>query len=158
MDAYPLMRTCNPTACPPYCNLKGIEVEAVDACIELCTLPSALLTCKGSALKHEWVGRGDDGFPVMEGKGSVLKHEWVGMGDDGFPVLEGKVNNVMGEKLDKKPVDDTLRATIKAYCTGMCLKLIDQSTKDSVLAALPMVHMQSREFVLMAISPAALLQ
>ena len=30
-------------------------------------------------------------------QGSVLKHEWVGMGDDGFPVLEGKVNNVNGE-------------------------------------------------------------
>ncbi|KAF5832044.1 hypothetical protein DUNSADRAFT_12224 [Dunaliella salina] len=110
-------------------------MEATDACLEACRSSFASLTCKGSSLKHEWVGRGDDGFPVMEGKvnnvlgkyfdlGSVLKHEWVGMGDDGFPVLEGKVNNVMGEffeiwKLDKKPVDDTLRATIKAYCTGM---------------------------------------
>jgi len=30
-------------------------------------------------------------------QGSILKHEWVGMGDNGFPVLEGKVNNVAGE-------------------------------------------------------------
>lgn len=30
-------------------------------------------------------------------QGSALKHEWVGMGDDGFPQLEGKVNSVLGE-------------------------------------------------------------
>lgn len=30
-------------------------------------------------------------------QGSVMKHEWVGMGDDGFPVPEGKASNVVGE-------------------------------------------------------------
>lgn len=26
-----------------------------------------------------------------------MKHEWVGRGDDGFPVKEGKATNVLGE-------------------------------------------------------------
>ncbi|CAL8471268.1 g10810 [Coccomyxa elongata] len=51
----------------------------------------------------------------------VRKHEWVGRGADGFPTLEGKESDVVGKhleirKLDENPVDDVLRETIRNIC------------------------------------------
>ena len=31
---------------------------------------------------------------------TVDKHEWVGRGEDGFPVMEGKVNEILGKNLE----------------------------------------------------------
>lgn len=56
------------------------------------------------------------------------KHEWVGRDADGFPILEGKVDEVKGKffeiwKLDSNPVDEDLRGTIRAFCTGLVAAL-----------------------------------
>ncbi len=37
---------------------------------------------------------------VMFDKQNVTKHEWVGRGEDGFPVMEGKSNDVMGKNFE----------------------------------------------------------
>ncbi|KAK9918137.1 hypothetical protein WJX75_001530 [Coccomyxa subellipsoidea] len=51
----------------------------------------------------------------------VTKHEWVGRGTDGFPTLEGKQRGVTGKHLeirhlDENEVDDQLRETIRNIC------------------------------------------
>jgi len=61
---------------------------------------------------------------IMFDTETVSKHEWVGRGDNGFPVLEGRVDNIMGKhfeiwKLDMNPVDETLRSAIRSFCTGL---------------------------------------
>lgn len=65
---------------------------------------------------------------IMYDQAVISKHEWVGRGDDGFPVLEGKVDVVVGKhfeiwKLCESPVDETLRSTIRAFCTGLVTAL-----------------------------------
>lgn len=55
---------------------------------------------------------------------TVNKHEWVGQGKDGFPVMEGHVDVIQGKnieiwKLDLNPVSEALRSTIRAFCTGL---------------------------------------
>lgn len=55
---------------------------------------------------------------------SVKKHEWVGRGADGFPVMEGKNSDIEGKnfqiwKIDDAKVDEDLRSTIRAFCTGL---------------------------------------
>lgn len=100
---------------------------------------------------------------IMFDQEELSKHEWVGRGDDGFPVLEGKVEQVMGKnfeiwwvqagcmhgcshggmlctpraaacsrphvphmnhrKLDANPVDETLRSSIRAFCTALVTAL-----------------------------------
>jgi hypothetical protein len=37
---------------------------------------------------------------IMFDQEQVSKHEWVGRGDDGFPVLEGKVEEVQGKHFE----------------------------------------------------------
>eukprot|EP00798_Chlamydomonas_sp_ICE-L_P005787 gene5787-5994_t len=54
---------------------------------------------------------------------ATQKHEYIGRGDDGFPVGEGRVNEILGKnieiwKLDQVPVSEDLRSAIKAYCNG----------------------------------------
>lgn len=56
------------------------------------------------------------------------KHEWVGRGADGFPMLEGKVDIVDGKhfqiwKIDDNPVSEDLRTTIRRYCTALVTAL-----------------------------------
>ncbi|KAG2430311.1 hypothetical protein HYH02_013788 [Chlamydomonas schloesseri] len=65
---------------------------------------------------------------VMFDKSVVTKHEWVGRGEDGFPVMEGKADDVKGKnfeiwKMDSEPVSEDLRATIRAYCTALVAAL-----------------------------------
>ncbi|GIL91940.1 hypothetical protein Vretimale_18560 [Volvox reticuliferus] len=65
---------------------------------------------------------------VMFDKNAVTKHEWVGRGEDGFPVMEGKTDEVKGKnfeiwKLDTEPVSEDLRSTIRAYCTALVAAL-----------------------------------
>eukprot|EP00889_Picochlorum_renovo_P001673 jgi/Picre1/28703/NNA_004103.t1 len=52
---------------------------------------------------------------------TTLKHEWVGRGADGFPVLEGNTEEVEGKyfeirKLGDAPVSDMGKASIKEFC------------------------------------------
>ena len=52
---------------------------------------------------------------------STTKHEWVGRGSDGMPTLEGKQESVDGKhlavtKLGEVPVSDTTKASIRAFC------------------------------------------
>ena len=52
---------------------------------------------------------------------STTKHEWVGRGSDGMPTLEGKQESVDGKhlavtKLGEVPVPDTTKASIRAFC------------------------------------------
>ncbi|PNH11845.1 hypothetical protein TSOC_001272 [Tetrabaena socialis] len=65
---------------------------------------------------------------VMFDKEVLTKHEWVGRGEDGFPVMEGKADAVKGKffeiwKMDTEPVSEDLRATIRAYCTALVAAL-----------------------------------
>ncbi|KAG2424218.1 hypothetical protein HXX76_014749 [Chlamydomonas incerta] len=65
---------------------------------------------------------------VMFDKEVVTKHEWVGRGEDGFPVMEGKADDIKGKnfqiwKMDSEPVGEDLRATIRAYCTALVAAL-----------------------------------
>lgn len=58
----------------------------------------------------------------------IQKHEWVGRGEDGFPILEGKVDSVKGKhfqiwKIDDNPVSEDLRTTIRRYCTALVTAL-----------------------------------
>ncbi|GAB4817797.1 hypothetical protein N2152v2_004843 [Parachlorella kessleri] len=51
----------------------------------------------------------------------ALKHEWVGKGADGFPSLEGNAEEVVGKhfeirKVDERPVTDLARSAIKDFC------------------------------------------
>ncbi|GAX81771.1 hypothetical protein CEUSTIGMA_g9199.t1 [Chlamydomonas eustigma] len=52
------------------------------------------------------------------------KYEYLGRGEDGFPVLEGKMEKIEGKniqiwKLDLNPVTEDLRGTIRGFCTGL---------------------------------------
>jgi len=54
---------------------------------------------------------------------SISKHEWVGRKEDGFPVMEGKAQDIKGKnieiwKLDNNPVSEDLRSTIRALCVA----------------------------------------
>ncbi|GFR48166.1 hypothetical protein Agub_g10002 [Astrephomene gubernaculifera] len=65
---------------------------------------------------------------VMFDKNAVTKYEWVGRGEDGFPVMEGKTDEVKGKnfeiwKLDSEPVSEDLRSVIRAYCTALVAAL-----------------------------------
>ena len=49
------------------------------------------------------------------------KHEWVGRGENGMPVLEGNVEDVAGKnlavtKLGETPVSDVTKGSIRAFC------------------------------------------
>ena len=51
----------------------------------------------------------------------ATKHEWVGRGSDGMPTLEGKQEEVAGKnlavtKLGETPVSDVTKASIRAFC------------------------------------------
>ncbi|CAK0787338.1 hypothetical protein CVIRNUC_010557 [Coccomyxa viridis] len=51
----------------------------------------------------------------------VLKHDWVGRGADGFPTLEGNAVAIVGKhleirKLDSNPVDEIARTAIRGLC------------------------------------------
>ncbi|KXZ55426.1 hypothetical protein GPECTOR_3g77 [Gonium pectorale] len=65
---------------------------------------------------------------VMFDKTAITKHEWVGRGEDGFPVMEGKSDEVKGKnfeiwKMDSEPVTEDLRSCIRAYCTALVAAL-----------------------------------
>jgi hypothetical protein len=52
------------------------------------------------------------------------KYEWVGRGADGFPSLEGKVTEIRGKhlmirKLDDNKVDEQLRSAIRGFCEAL---------------------------------------
>lgn len=60
----------------------------------------------------------------------VTKHQWVGRGADGFPRLEGNTEEVVGDKLvirkiDDNPIDDQTRSAIRAFC----VKLVESLNK-----------------------------
>lgn len=60
----------------------------------------------------------------------VTKHQWVGRGADGFPSLEGNTEQVVGNellirKIDDNPLDQQTRDTIKAFCS----KLVESVNK-----------------------------
>lgn len=51
----------------------------------------------------------------------ALKHEWVGRGPDGMPMLEGKQEEVSGKnfeirKLGENKVSDATKVSIKEFC------------------------------------------
>lgn len=57
-----------------------------------------------------------------------LKHEWVGKDQDGFPTMEGNAEEVPGKyieiwKLDPVKVDEDTRSTIRAFCSGLGMAL-----------------------------------
>eukprot|EP00199_Chlamydomonas_sp_CCMP681_P003599 CAMPEP_0119103018 /NCGR_PEP_ID=MMETSP1180-20130426/1574_1 /TAXON_ID=3052 ORGANISM="Chlamydomonas cf sp, Strain CCMP681" /NCGR_SAMPLE_ID=MMETSP1180 /ASSEMBLY_ACC=CAM_ASM_000741 /LENGTH=178 /DNA_ID=CAMNT_0007087427 /DNA_START=290 /DNA_END=826 /DNA_ORIENTATION=+ len=65
---------------------------------------------------------------IMFDKDVITKHEFVGRGDDGFPTMEGKMDTVYGKhfeiwKLDKNVVDEGLRSAIRAYCNGLVVAM-----------------------------------
>lgn len=69
----------------------------------------------------------------------VLKHEWVDRGEDGMPVVGGKAEEVKGKhfeiwKDDDKPVDEDLRATIRAFCTALAAAMNQYYSFGSVFA------------------------
>lgn len=52
---------------------------------------------------------------------TATKHEWVGRGPDGMPTLEGKQEDVSGKnlavtKLGETKVSDSTKASIRAFC------------------------------------------
>lgn len=65
---------------------------------------------------------------IMFDEANTTKSEWIGRGDDGFPVAEGRQTDVLGKnfmiwKLDSTPVSEELRSTIRAFCTGLVAAL-----------------------------------
>lgn len=51
----------------------------------------------------------------------TTKHEWVGRGADGFPMLEGNAEEIIGKnfeirKLGDNPVSDSVKASIREFC------------------------------------------
>lgn len=51
----------------------------------------------------------------------TLKHEWVGRGADGFPALEGNAEEIIGKnfeirKIDDRPAADLTKTAIKDFC------------------------------------------
>ncbi|KAG7672870.1 hypothetical protein Ndes2526B_g08600 [Nannochloris sp. 'desiccata'] len=49
------------------------------------------------------------------------KHEWIGRGADGFPTLEGNAENVDGKnfevrKVDDVPATDAVRSSVRDFC------------------------------------------
>ncbi len=62
--------------------------------------------------------------------GSVDRHEYIGVGSDGFPTLEGAVEEVDGDALEVRKVDDAavteaMRASIREFC-GMLVGAINK--------------------------------
>lgn len=69
----------------------------------------------------------------------TLKHEWVGKDQDGFPTFEGNAEEIPGKhleiwKIDPVPVDEDTRATIRALCTGLVSALNRYYAFGSVFA------------------------
>ena len=53
---------------------------------------------------------------------TAIKSEWVGRGADGFPILEGDVEEILGKyfvikKTCDRPVNEDIRQSIKDFCT-----------------------------------------
>lgn len=51
----------------------------------------------------------------------AIKHEWIGRGEDGFPIMQGGQEEVTGKyleiwKTDSNPVDEPTRAAVRLYC------------------------------------------
>lgn len=51
----------------------------------------------------------------------AIKHEWVGRGEDGFPIMQGGQEEVTGKfleiwKTDNNPVDEPTRAAVRLWC------------------------------------------
>ncbi|KAL4443508.1 hypothetical protein ABPG75_011245 [Micractinium tetrahymenae] len=51
----------------------------------------------------------------------TLKHDWVGRGADGFPVLEGNAEEIMGKnfeirKVCNRQINDATRSAIRSFC------------------------------------------
>ncbi|KAK9819416.1 hypothetical protein WJX74_001522 [Apatococcus lobatus] len=51
----------------------------------------------------------------------AIKHEWVGRGEDGFPLMQGGQEEVTGKhleiwKTDSNPVDEPTRAAVRLWC------------------------------------------
>ena len=60
----------------------------------------------------------------------TLKHEWVGRGVDGFPILEGNADEVTGKnfevrKIDDTPVSEAIRSSVRDFC-GMLVAAINK--------------------------------
>jgi len=63
----------------------GFKVAIFKEGTHMCDL--GVMFDKGSALQHEWVGRGEDGFPVMEGKSTSVLGEFFEIWWVGAPVV-----------------------------------------------------------------------
>ncbi|KAL4858559.1 hypothetical protein ACK3TF_001514 [Chlorella vulgaris] len=53
---------------------------------------------------------------------TVQKHDWIGRGSDGMPVLEGNAENIQGKHLEIRKVCDNvvsenMRSSIREFCT-----------------------------------------
>jgi hypothetical protein len=67
---------------------------------------------------------------VMFDEEKCVKHQWVGRGADGFPSLEGNTEEILGNelcirKIDDNVIDDQTRTAIK----GFCVKLMESINK-----------------------------
>jgi hypothetical protein len=68
-----------------------------------------------------------------------IKSEWIGQDGSGFPTNEGKQEEVAGKHFEiwktcSRPVDEDLRATLKAFCTGLVAALNKYYAFGSVFA------------------------
>ncbi|EFJ50459.1 hypothetical protein VOLCADRAFT_120629 [Volvox carteri f. nagariensis] len=118
-------------------RLWGFNVSIFKEGVKLTDL--GVMFDKNAVTKHEWVGRGEDGFPVMEGKSDEVKgknfeicplfHSHVittaPFHSDEDCIATGRMYVCMyrNRKLDSDPVTEDLRATIRAYCTALVAAL-----------------------------------
>lgn len=69
-----------------------------------------------------------DGLPAAElriafDEEDTIKHEWVGRGADGFPILEGNSEAIAGKNFEIRKIDiqnkvtEDLRQSIRDFCT-----------------------------------------
>jgi hypothetical protein len=54
----------------------------------------------------------------------AAKYEWVGRGEDGFPVLQGRVEVVPGKNFEirktcERKIDEDTRGVIRAFCSKL---------------------------------------
>lgn len=61
---------------------------------------------------------------------NTTKHEWIGRGQDGFPMLEGNAETVVGKNLEiRKVCDRTISENTRSSIRDFCQMLVTAINK-----------------------------
>ena len=92
----------------------GFAKNGVDLGVAFAVGKKVKMLCPAVTLKNAQVRVAFDAEKAQ-------KHEWVGRGENGMPTLEGNVEDVEGKnlavtKLGETPVSDVTKGSIRAFC------------------------------------------